>query len=175
MTQEELCQELIDADVVRIDIIPASGSTMPIPFAVHNISQMRGRYPNPSPLPSGSASFASALLTVAQTWGDGVDATMKSSMTHKVTPARDAMGIVRTHVAQVPIERGFQSVRTKEDALQGVDFHIVLTTYDGTQYMAYGLPNSSQFALEEQDGESLTMTVKMTVKSMSGLIRLTTG
>lgn len=173
MTQEELCQELIDADVVRIDIIPSTGSVFPIPFAVQNISEMKGHYPNLSPLPSGSASFASALLTVTMMWSDNADAVMKSGMSHKVTSAREANGIVRTHAAQVSIERGFQSLRTKENTLQCVDFHIVLTTYDGTQYMAYGLPNSSQFALEEQDGDGLTMTAKITVKSMSGLIRLT--
>lgn len=173
MTEQDFCKELIDADVVRIDIIPANGSLFPIPFAVQNISQMKGRYPNASSLPSGAASFGTALLTVALTNGDDVDAIMKQGVSHKVTPAREAAGVVRTHTTQIPVERGYQALRDKETALQGVDFHVVLTTYDGTQYLAYGCPNSSQFAIDEQQGEAGTLTAKVVVKSMSGVIMLT--
>ena len=158
---------------MRIDIIPANGSAFVIPFAVSNLAEMKGKYPNPSPLPTGYASFGTALLSVALTYSDGIDATMQSGVSHKYSSAREAAGIVRTHTTQMPIDKGFQTLRTKEASLQGVDFHVLLTTYDGTQYLAYGLPNSSQFALEEQDGSGLTMTAKVTVKSMSGLIKLT--
>ena len=171
MTQEDFCQELIDADVVRVDVIPATGSTFPIPFAVQNVSAMKGQYPNASSAVDG-ASFASAILTVALADGNDVDAIMKNTITHDVTPSREAMGIVRTHTTQIPIEMGFQTLRKKEKDLQGVDFHVVLTTYDGRQYLAYGCPNSSQFALSEKAGENGTMTAKIIVKSMSGLIFL---
>lgn len=175
MNEQEFCNELIDADVVRIDIIPASGSTFPIPFGVQNLAQMKGKYPNPSPLPANwnGITFGAALLTVALTNDDDVDAIMKQGVSHKVTPAREVVGIVRTHTTQIPVLRGYQAVRNKEASLQGVDFHVVLTTYDGTQYLAYGCPNSSQFALEEQQGETGTLTAKVIVKSMSGVIRLT--
>lgn len=175
MTQEELCQELVDANVVRVDIIPANGSTFPIPFAVQNIASMSGQYPTPSPLPAGWASFATALLTMALTHKDGVDATMQEGVSHKSASSRETCGIVRTHTLQVPVDNGFQTLRQKEASLQNVDFHILLTTYDGTQYLAYGLPNSSQFALEETQGDSPVMTVKVSVKSMSGFIQLSTA
>lgn len=176
MTNEELCQELLMSDVVRVDIVPSSGTTLPTPFAVPNLVEMEGQYPNPYPLPKkwDGAVFADSLLTLAVYYDSGIDATIKSNSTFKVTSAREAAGIVRTHTLQMPINRGYQSVRKKEADLQGIDFYLILTTYSGMQYLIYSLPNTSQFSIEEQMGESGTLTVKATVKSMSGVIQLKT-
>ena len=170
MTTEELCQELMMADVVRVDFIPKEGTTVPVPFSIPDQSQMKGAYPTPQNPPEGSVRFAAALLTLGVTYYNNIDAVFKSGGSLKVTSARDAAGIIRTHTLQMPVDRGFQSIRA---VLQGIDFYMVLTTYSGAQYFIYTLPNTSQFSLEEQMGESGTLTVKATVKSMSGVIRLT--
>ena len=172
MNELELCREIFDDDVVRVDLIPANGSSLPVPFNVPGVSQMHGLYPNPTVIPSNWADFADALLTMAINNGGDVDALVKSGSQHKVTTSREAAGITRTHTAQINILQGFQNVRNKAKQLQGIDFHILLTTYDGTQYLAYALPNTCQFAIEEAAGEGGSLTVKATLKSYSSLIRL---
>lgn len=171
MNEQELCREIFEDDVIRVDLIPADETVIPVPFAVPAISQLRGHYPNPSVLPSGYIDFGQALLTVAINNGDDVDAIVKSG-THKATVGREPGGVVHTHVAQLNIQHGFQNVRNKAQQLQEEDFHILLTTADGTQYLAYALPNSCQMAIEEGAGDGLAITVKATLKSLSTLIRL---
>ena len=53
--------------------------------------------------------------------------------------------------------------------MQQQDFHIVYHTVGGKRYLSYALPNTSQFSIEDQ---VYPMTVKASVKSMSGLILL---
>lgn len=173
MYETELCREIFEDDVVRVDLIPALGTALPVPFNVPGVSQMHGHYPNPTVIPANWADFADALLTMAINNDSDVDALVKSGSTHKVTMAREMGGVMATHTAQIAILQGFQNVRDKAQQLQGIDFHILLTTYDGTQYLAYALPNSCQFAIEETAGESGSLTVKATVKSYSSLVKLT--
>lgn len=173
MTEQEIaaqenCLELIMQDVVRIDFVPVAGTTTAIPFSVANISTMQA----PSPM-------AASLLTLGLAWDylDGqtqrqADAIIAEAPSHKVSESREAAGIIRTHSLQVPILQGFQTIRSKESALQNAEFYVILTTLSGVRYMAYTLPNTSQFAIDDQMGESATMTVKVTLRSLSGLIRL---
>ena len=161
MTTEELCQELLMTDVVRIDFVKRSAWSLPVPFNVADQSQM-----------TVTDYAASALLLVIDYRGDG-DAIMSESPSHRVTEAREVAGIIKTHTLQIPIDNGFQAIRSKKAALLQDDFYIVLYTVDGTRFLAYTMPNTSQFAIDEQMGSSATMTVKATVKSMSGMIKLT--
>ena len=48
----------------------------------------------------------------------------------------------------------------------------MLTTYNGTRYLAYSLPNTSQFSIDDQMGEPVQMSVKAVVQSMSGFIKI---
>lgn len=173
MTEQDYCQELLDAEIVRVDLIPMDGTTMPVPFGVPNLSRLKGSYPNADPVPSGAFQFAPAVLTVAQSWGDDVDAAMKPGAKYKPTPARDAAGILRTHTLEVPIEAGFQALRNKENKLHNSgDLLLVMTAYNDQQYMAYTLPNTTQVALDDQVSTNGTMTLRVTVQSYSGVILL---
>ena len=81
-------------------------------------------------------------------------------------------GIVVTHDLQVPVTAGFEATKTAVRGLQMRHFHVVLTTQDGVRYLLYSLPNTSLLLLDEQD-VNRTATVKVTLQSMSHVIRLT--
>ena len=54
----------------------------------------------------------------------------------------------------------------------GVDFNIIAYTVNGTRYLCYALPNTSKVSLDDQMGSSASMTVKASVNSMSGFIKI---
>ena len=172
-------------DVVRIDIMPMTALKVSVPFNVQNITEAVVtvlKYENGAPVYADGEPvyvsideeklFAARLLSLNLGSDAIADAEMGEGTTHKVTEKRDTAGIVRTHTLQVPIEVGFQAVRQQQNALQQTDFHIVLTTCDGTRYLAYGLPNTSQFTIDDQKGETAQMTVKAVVQSMSGFVKI---
>lgn len=147
-------------DVVRIDFVRQSSWTLPVPFSVSHLSELRaGIYPS-------SAVLLSVGLDIDR------DALMQQNPTNKISEERVPSGVLHTHTLQIPVERGFQTIREAEKSLQENDFYVVLYTYAGTRFLLYSLPNTCQFSIEEQQGQSATMTVKTTVKSMSGAIRL---
>ena len=171
MTQNEECRDLLMDDVVRIDIMPMTALKVSVPFGVQNITEAVVKMSDNSAL-TDEGLFGGSLLSVSMT-GDGrTDAILGDGTTHKVSEKRDVAGIVRTHTLQVPIDVGFLTVRERQKALQQTDFHIILTTYDGTRYLAYALPNTCQFTIDDQMGETAQMTVKASVQSMSGFIRI---
>lgn len=171
MTQNEECLELLMQDVVRIDIMPYTALKVNTPFNVQNITETDVTMLDGSEITDADLHLDS-LLSLNLSGDDTADAEMKESLQHKVVEKRDISGIVRTHTLQIPIESGFQVVRAKQPYLKYTDFHIVLTTYNGTRYLAYGLPNTSQFTIEEQMGQSSQMSIKVTLMSMSGFIRI---
>ena len=178
MTQEQIaleqCQELFDKEVVRIDLIPMSGSTMVVPFAVPFVSEMKGSYPNQSPLPTGASSFLTEVLTLSRKSADQPDALIGDGM--KMTPSvsREPSGVTRKFSLQVPCIAGFTEIRTKESAVQNCgDFMVIATAHDGSQYLLYTLPNTSTFAIDDQVATAGTFAVKIELQSRSGVIRLT--
>ena len=170
MNREE-CQELLMAEVTRIDIMPMETLKVSVPFAVPNIAQAQVTMANGTAL-TDAVLFTNSLLSLNLGSDALADAEMQEGLTHKSTEKRDSAGIICTHTLQVPIESGFQAVRAKERALQDSDFHIVLTTVSGVRYLAYGLPNTSQFSIDDQMGEIAKMTIKATVQSASGFIKI---
>lgn len=185
MTQEQIaleqCQELFDKEVVRIDLIPMSGSDMKVPFAVPFISEMKGSYPNPvdpttHTLPANwdGAVFANSKLTLSRKSADQPDALIGDGM--KMTPSvsREASGVTRKFSLQVPCIAGFTEIRAKESAVQNCgDFMVIATAHDGSQYLLYTLPNTSTFAIDDQVATAGTFAVKIELQSRSGVIRLT--
>ncbi len=167
-TQEE-CKELLMQDVVRIDIMPEETLKVSVPFNLQDVAEAVVRMSDDTALTDAKL-FTDSLLSLNLNGDALADAEMQEGLTHKPTERRESAGIIRTHTLQAGIETGFDVIRTKEHALQENDFHIVLTTEDGTRYLAYGLPNTSQFSIDEQMGSSAKMTVKVTLQSMSGFI-----
>lgn len=169
-TQEE-CQELLMQDVVRIDFMPTTALNIGIPFSIPNITSVAATMADGSEL-TDERLFAASLLSLNMIGEDTSDAEMEEGVSHKVTEKRDVAGTIRTHTLQIPIEIGFQAIRDKEAALQAADFNIVLTTGDDDRYLVYALPGSSSFSVDEQMGQAVQMTVKASVQSMSGLIKI---
>ena len=97
---------------------------------------------------------------------------MDSAPYLKQTEKQQAAGIVVTHDLQVPVTAGFEATRIAVEGLQTRHFHVVLTTDDGVRYLLYSLPQSSLLLLDEQDVNQKA-TVKVTLQSMSHVIRLT--
>ena len=171
MNRQEECQELLMQDVTRIDIMPQTALKVSVPFGVPNITEAAVTMSDNSALTDAKL-YIDSLLSLNLSGDATVDAEMGEGTTHKVTEKRDAAGIVRTHSLQIPVEVGFQTVRQQQKALQQTDFHIILTTYDGTRYLAYALPNTCQFVIDDQMGETVQMTAKVTAQSMSGFVRI---
>ena len=171
MTQEEQCQELMMQDVVRIDFMPTNAIKVGIPFNVQNITETTVTMADDAAL-TDIGLYTDSMLSVNLAFDPTVDAEMKEGLSHKVTEKRDVAGIVRTHTLQIPIELGFHTIREQQKALQQNDFHIILTTYGGERYLAYALPNTCQFNIEDQMGQTAQMNLKAVVQSMSGFIRI---
>ena len=164
-------------EVVRIDFMPVAALKVAVPFQIRDLTQVGVKVYN------GSAElevndenlFAYSLLSLNMAGDATVDAEMQEGAKHSVAEKRELMGVVRTHTLQIPIESGFDTIREKEAALQTADFHVVLTTYGGERYLLFELPNTSQFAVDEATAQNTTMSIKATVVSMSGPIRIQTS
>jgi hypothetical protein len=155
-------------DVVRVDLVPASACDLAVPFNVGGLTETTGVKQVEGETVSR---IGDALLSLAYNVQDGDDGEIESAPTLKQTDKQQAAGIIVTHDLQVPITSGFQATSEAVSLLLGIDFHIVLTTSEGTCYLCYSLPNTSSVLLEEQ-GVDQSTTVKVTLQSMSNVIKL---
>ena len=162
------CNEQLLDDVVRVDLVLASECKIGIPFQIAKTDMPGTRVVNGSPVDIIGAPGLSLTYNVQ----DGDDGEIDSAPVLKQTDKQVAAGIVVTHDLQVPVTAGFEATRIAVEGLQTRHFHVVLTTQDGVRYLLYSLPNTSLLLLDEQD-VNRTATVKVTLQSMSHVIRLT--
>lgn len=162
------CNEQLLDDVVRVDLVLASECKIGIPFQIAKTDMPGTRVVNGSPVDI----IGAPGLSLAYNVQDGDDGEIDSAPYLKQTEKQQAAGIVVTHDLQVPVTAGFEATRIAVEGLQTRHFHVVLTTQDGVRYLLYSLPNTSLLLLDEQD-VNRTATVKVTLQSMSHVIRLT--
>ena len=156
------CNELFLAEVIQVDLIPCADCVCPIPFNVPAILTMT----NPTlGTPALSVGFV----------GSGLTSEVEQAPSLSASEQTQAMGVVYTHELSAAIAHGFANMRTARKTLMGVDFHIVAHTADGSKFLSYALPNSSKISLEEQMSDGGTMTLKASVNSMSGFIKIVTA
>lgn len=162
------CSEQILDDVVRADFVLASECDLPIPFQIA-VTEMAG-----TKTESGQTvdRIGAAKLSLAYAVQDGDDGEIDSPPVLKQSDKRQAAGIIVSHDLQISVTAGFEATRVAVESLQTRYFHVVLTTTDGTRYLLYSLPNTSLLLLDEQDVNQKS-TVKVTLQSMSHVIRLT--
>jgi hypothetical protein len=98
---------------------------------------------------------------------------LDSAPTLKVTEKPQAAGYLRQHDLTIPTRGDYEKVRQARGRLAGVDFHVVLRTLAGTRFLLYSPPNSSTVSVEDQFGQDSKQTVKVSLQSMSSMIRLT--
>lgn len=162
------CNEQLLDDVVRVDLVLASECKIGIPFQIAKTDMPGTRVVNGSPVDI----IGAPGLSLAYNVQDGDDGEIDSAPYLKQTEKQQAAGIVVTHDLQVPVTAGFEATRIAVEGLQTRHFHVVLTTDDGVRYLLYSLPQSSLLLLDEQDVNQKA-TVKVTLQSMSHVIRLT--
>lgn len=162
------CNEQLLDDVVRVDLVLASECNLVVPFQVA-MTEMDGSYNDGGVMKDR---IGAAGLSLAYDVQDGEEGEIESAPVLKQTEKQQAAGIVVSHDLQVPVTAGFEATRIAVEGLQTRHFHVVLTTADGTRYLLYSLPNTSLLLLSEQDVNQKS-TVKVTLQSMSHVIRLT--
>lgn len=168
--QENQCQELFMRDIVRIDFMPQEELKVGVPFNVPNITEVSVSMINNDSLTDARLK-AKSLLSLSLSGDDTVDAEMQS-VSNKESEKREKQGVMRTHTLQIPIESGFDTIRAKEPSLLEKDFCLVLKDAGENRYLIYSIPGGSLFATEAQEGQSASMTVKATIQSYSGIIKI---
>jgi hypothetical protein len=166
------CNEQLLDDVVRIDLVLASSCHFAVPFQVSRVEMAVENLGQWTPQSTDHAVIGQALLSVAYNVQDGDDGEMDSAPSLKQSDKQVTSGIVVSHDLQIPVTAGFEATKIAVQSLQTRHFHVVLTTDEGTRYLLYSLPGSSLLLLDEQEVNQKA-TVKITLQSMSHVIRLT--
>jgi hypothetical protein len=169
--QENQCQELFMRDIVRIDFMPPEELKVGVPFNVPNITQVSVSMINNDSLTDARLK-AKSLLSLSLSGDDTADAEMQPVLSNKESDKRETQGVMRTHALQIPIESGFDTIRAKKPSLLERDFCLVLKDAGENRYLIYSIPGGSLFATEAQEGQGASMTVKATIQSYSGIIKI---
>lgn len=156
----ENCNEIFLSEVTHVELVPASRCSFPIPFNVGEITEMDG-------CTIGSPEME---LDVSDDDADG----QMTAPTLKTQEKPAAAGNLRNHDLQVPVIFGYDDVREARGNLLGRDFHAILRTSAGTEFLLYAVPNASIVSVEDQFGSSdPKQTVKVSLQSMSNMIKIT--
>ena len=153
------CNELFLSDVVRVDLVPCDQCAIPVPFNVPGIVEVL----NPV--------IGTPALSVGFD-GENLTAYTEEPATLKDSEQAQVLGYLHTHEVSVLCLHGFSALRAARKALMGVDFNIIAHTVDGSRYLCYALPNTSKVSLDDQMGNSDSITVKASINSMSGFIKI---
>lgn len=153
------CNETFLNEVTHVELIPASACTIPVPPMANSVTELNG------------CTFGTAAMVIDI--NDNYAGTMDSAPTLKTTEKAQAAGFLRQHELSVPVRGDFVKVRQAQLTIEGIDFHVVLQTADGTRFLLYSLPNTARATVEEQFAQEQKQTVKVSMQSMSNMIRLT--
>ena len=168
------CEELFLNELVHVELVPMSNCDLLVPFNVGEVTQTAGKK---KITVSGQEQIVSRIGTPSMV----IDATVTSETTGrlvspptlKTTEKPDKAGYIRQHDLQIPVEGDYEGIRQARGSLAGVDFNVVLEMRSGTRFLLYALPNSSTVSVEDQFGSESKQTVKVSLQSMSNMIRLT--
>jgi len=155
------CNETFLNEVTHVELIPASACTIPVPPMANSVTELSG------------CTFGTAAMVIDINDNDNYAGTMDSAPTLKTTEKAQAAGFLRQHDLSVPVRGDFVKVRQAQLTIEGADFHVVLHTADGTRFLLYSLPNTARATVEEQFAQEQKQTVKVSMQSMSNMIRLT--
>lgn len=160
------CNEQFLNEVIHIELVPSANCSLTIPFNVGELTDMPGM--NGTTDRIGTPSMVIDVNEV-----EGCAGILDSAPTLKTTEKPQAAGYLRQHDLSIPIMADYEEVRKARASLNGVDFHVILKTAAGTRFLLYALPNTSQVSVEDQFGGDAKQTVKVSLQSMSAMIRLT--
>lgn len=154
----ENCNEIFLNDVTHVELVPTSRCTMPVPFNVSELTEMI------------NCSIGEPEMVIDV--NDGYTGQMKGAPTLKTQEKAQSAGYLRNHDLQIPIQYGYDDIRAAKGALAGIDFHAILRTIAGTEFLLYALPNTSTVSVEDQFGSEAKQTVKVSISSMSNMIKI---
>ena len=170
MTQNWECEELFLNELVRVELVPMANCDMAVPFNVGEVTATAGwKKDNQN---NTVSRIGTAVMVIDATATDATGR-LVSPPTLKTTEKPDRAGYIRQHDLQIPTEGGYEDIRKKRGELAGVDFNVVLEMRSGSRFLLYALPNSSTVAVEDQFSGEGKQTVKVSLQSMSNMIRLT--
>lgn len=168
------CEELFLNELVHVELVPMKVCDMAVPFNVGEVTETAGKK---KITVSGQEQIVSRIgtpsMVIDATVTDKTTGRLVSPPTLKTTEKPDRAGYIRQHDLQIPTEGGYEDIRKKRGELAGVDFNVVLEMRSGTRFLLYALPNSSTVSVEDQFGGESKQTVKVSLQSMSNMIRLT--
>jgi len=164
------CNELFLNEICHVELVPTENCDMAVPFNVAELTETAGtkQVSGRTVDRIGQAVMVIDVNDVADYAG-----VLDSAPTLKVTEKPQAAGYLRQHDLTIPTRGDYEKVRQARGRLAGVDFCVVLRTLGGTRFLLYSLPNSSTVSVEDQFGQDSKQTVKVSLQSMSNMIRLT--
>ena len=173
MTQNWECEELFLNELVHAELVPMKDCDMAVPFNVGEVTATAGKKKvNVSGQEQIVSRIGTAVMVIDATATDATGR-LVSPPTLKTTEKPDRAGYIRQHDLQIPTEGGYEDIRKKRGELAGVDFNVVLEMRSGSRFLLYALPNSSTVAVEDQFSGEGKQTVKVSLQSMSNMIKLT--
>lgn len=164
------CNELFLNEVVRVELVPADECDMPVPVNADPQTEMDGTKTEGG-MTIDRIGKASMVIDINSS--DEYTGVLDSAPLLKTTLKMQPAGYLRQHDLTIPTRGDYVRIRKAGNGLLGVDFHVVLRTLAGTRFLLYSLPNSPAVSVEDQFGGDSKQTVKVSLQSMSNMIRLT--
>ncbi len=159
MQLPDSCKELFLDGFTDVYFYPATGSKLPMPFCIANITSMN------------DCTFANAMLHLAVGKEDFVTC---DSITAKLSSDIGGNGTVYALELAASVQEGYNNVREVLGSLATANCYIVLRTAEGTYQLFYTLPNSFLVKPSNQMTQSSSApTITVTAKAMSDLIPIT--
>jgi len=155
------CTELFLSEVCHVELVPAMRCTISVPA-------------NADPQTAiNNCSIGTPELTADVNDDSNYTGVLDSAPTLKTSPKTSIAGFLRQHDLSIPTMGEYIDFRRASDKLAGVDFHVILRTVAGTEFLLYALPNTSTVSVEEQLGGDSKQTVKVSLQSKSNMIKIT--
>lgn len=163
------CEELFLNEVCHVELVPAVNCNLDVPANADPQTEMSG-------MTTGGTKtdrIGQAVMVIDVNDVEDYAGVLDSAPSLKTSMKMQTAGYLRQHDLTVPTRGDYIKVRSAADSLLGMDFHVVLRTLAGTRFLLYSLPGSPTVSVEDQFGSDSKQTVKVSLLSMSNMIRLT--
>ena len=163
------CDELFLNKVCHVELVPVANCNLAVPANADPKTEMSGTYTEGGVTKDRIGQPAMVIdLNDIEDYAGVLDSapSLKTSMKMQMA------GYLRQHDLTIPTRGDYIKVRKAGDRLLGMDFHVVLRTLEGTRFLLYSLPNSPTVSVEDQFGSESKQTVKVSLQSMSNMIKL---
>ena len=163
------CDELFLNEVCHVELVPAANCNLAVPANADPQTEMPGTYTDGGVTKDR---IGQAVMVIDVNDVENYAGVLDSAPSLKTSMKTQTAGYLRQHDLTIPTRGDYMKVRKAGNSLLGVDFHVVLRTLAGTRFLLYSLPNSSTVSVEDQFGSDSKQTVKVSLQSMSNMIKL---